>query len=57
MVTVIRDGKAYETEVKTGTETADLIQILDGISAGDIVTISSGYGLPSGTRVTVSNGN
>jgi len=57
VVTVIRDGKAYETEVKTGTETTDLIQILDGISAGDIVTISSGYGLPSGTRITVSNGN
>lgn len=56
VVTVIRDGKAYETEVQTGIETRELVQVLQGLAAGDIVATAGGYGLPTGTLVTVSNG-
>lgn len=52
VVTVVRDGKAYETEVETGSETHDLVQILDGLSDGDLVATSGGYGLPDGCLVT-----
>lgn len=56
VVTVIRDGKAYETEVQTGIETRELVQVRKGLAAGDIVATAGGYGLPTGTLVTVSNG-
>ncbi|MCA9218835.1 MAG: efflux RND transporter periplasmic adaptor subunit, partial [Planctomycetales bacterium] len=57
VVTVIRDGKAYETEVQTGIETRELVQVLKGLAAGDIVATAGGYGLPAGTLVAVSGGN
>ena len=53
VVTVIRDGKAHEIEVETGTETLDLVQILKGLSAGDLVATVGGYGLPEGCPVKV----
>jgi RND family efflux transporter MFP subunit len=54
VVTVIRNGKAFETEVQTGMEAQELVQILQGISANDIVATAGGYGLPDGTPVTVN---
>ena len=53
VVTVIRDGQAHEIEVELGTETHDLVQVLKGISPGDLVATAGGYGLPDGCPVTI----
>ncbi len=57
VVTVIRDGKAYETEVTLGVETSDRIQVLSGLSAGDQVATAGGYGLPEAYPVKIVSGN
>ncbi len=54
VVTLIRQNKAYETIVDTGIETHEYIQILEGLSAHDVVATSGGYGLPSGCPVTIT---
>ncbi len=51
VVTLIRDGKTRETVVKLGAETHDSFQVLNGLSEGDIVATSGGYGLPDGCPV------
>ncbi|MBI1355160.1 MAG: efflux RND transporter periplasmic adaptor subunit [Acidobacteria bacterium] len=56
VATVIRDGKAYETEVELGAETSELAQIVSGLSAGDVVATSGGYGLPDGCPVRIVEG-
>lgn len=53
VVTVVRDGKAYETEVELGVETGDLVQILHGLAPGDTVATAGGYGLPEGYPVKI----
>lgn len=53
VVTVIRDGKAYETPVETGVRTNDAVQITKGISSGDLVATEGGYGLPEACPVNV----
>jgi HlyD family secretion protein len=53
VVTVIRDQKAFEVKVELGTETADLVQILKGLSPGDVVATVGGYGLPEGCPVEI----
>ncbi len=53
VVTVIRDGKAYETHVEIGSETTQLVQITHGLTAGDTVATMGGYGLPDGCPVTI----
>ncbi|MCX5769783.1 MAG: efflux RND transporter periplasmic adaptor subunit [Candidatus Hydrogenedentes bacterium] len=53
VVTVIRDGKAYETEVQTGVRTPEVVQILSGLAAGEIVATEGGYGLPDGCPVSI----
>lgn len=53
VVTVIRDGAAYEVEVETGAETEELVQILKGLAPGDKVATAGGYGLPDGCPVQV----
>ncbi|MCD6287620.1 MAG: efflux RND transporter periplasmic adaptor subunit [Candidatus Hydrogenedentes bacterium] len=54
VVTVIRDGKAYETEVTVGVRTKKQVQILKGIKVGELVATEGGYGLPEGYPVTAS---
>ncbi len=54
VVTVIRDHKAYEVKVELGTETNDLVQVLKGLSPGDIVATVGGYGLPEGCPVEIA---
>lgn len=56
VVTVIHDHKAYETKVELGTETAELVQVLKGLSPGDIVATVGGYGLPEGCPVEITTG-
>ncbi|MGN6545737.1 MAG: efflux RND transporter periplasmic adaptor subunit [Aureliella sp.] len=56
VVTVIREGKAHEIEVETGTETAEFVQVLNGLHAGDVVATKGGYGLPDGCPVKIVAG-
>jgi HlyD family secretion protein len=48
VVTVVRDEKAHELEVHVGAITNKLVQILNGVSPGDLVAVEGGYGLPDG---------
>jgi len=48
------DGEAHETSVKTGVRTAGEVQILSGLRKGQQVVTAGAYGLPDGTKVTVS---
>jgi len=52
VVTLVRDGKSYETPVEIGVHTSDAIQITNGIASGDVVVTEGGYGLPDETPVT-----
>ncbi len=51
VVTLVRDGKTQETEVELGAETSELFQVTKGLSEGDVVATSGGYGLPDGCPV------
>ena len=53
VVTVVRDGKAYEIEVRLGVQTRHEVQVLEGLSEGDVVVTEGGYGLPDGCPVEV----
>ncbi len=55
VVTVARDGKAYETPVEIGVRTNELVQITVGISANDVVVTEGGYGLPDGCPLRITN--
>jgi len=57
VVTVVRDGRAYETEVQLGLEAGDLVQVVGGLAAEEVVATSGGYGLPDGTGVAVGEGD
>ncbi|MCH8966511.1 MAG: efflux RND transporter periplasmic adaptor subunit [Planctomycetes bacterium] len=51
---VVRDDKAYELEVSIGADTREYVQIMEGVSPGDLVITEGGYGLPEGCRVRTS---
>lgn len=53
VVTLVRDGKAYETEVQLGVQTHELVQVVKGLSHGDVVITAGGYGLPEGCPVRI----
>lgn len=53
VVTVIRDGKAYETPVDLGPQAGDVVQVVQGLSAGDTLATVGGYGLPEGCPVSI----
>jgi len=53
VVTVIREGKAYETEVEIGVKTAHFVQVIQGLAVDDLVTTAGGYGLPQGCPVQI----
>lgn len=55
VVTVIRDDKAYEVEVRLGVETHEFVQVLQGLSPGDVVATAGGYGLPEACPVRIIN--
>lgn len=61
VVTVIRDAKAVEAPVTVGVKSEGLVQIVSGLSVGDVVATQGGYALPDGYPVEVvsdsSNGN
>jgi multidrug efflux pump subunit AcrA (membrane-fusion protein) len=47
------DEKAHQKTVQVGIRSADMAQILSGISAGDPVITTGGYALPDGTQVKI----
>jgi multidrug efflux pump subunit AcrA (membrane-fusion protein) len=47
------DGKAHQKKVQVGIRNKDSAQILSGISAGDPVITTGGYGVPDGTQVEI----
>lgn len=48
VVTVVRDEKAHEVEVQLGGRTREMVQVTEGVHAGDLVAVEGGYGLPDG---------
>ncbi len=53
VVVVDADGTTKKQVVKIGIRTADAVQIVSGLSAGDTIVTQGGYGLDNGTKVTV----
>jgi RND family efflux transporter MFP subunit len=53
VVTVIRDGKAYETVIEIGTKTQESVEVVKGLSNGELVATAGGTGLPEGCPVKV----
>jgi RND family efflux transporter MFP subunit len=51
-VLTVRDGRAVETRVRTGRREGDLVEIVDGLTAGDAVVAEPGN-LASGQPVAV----
>lgn len=54
VVTVVRENKAYETEVALGVQTRDRAQVTRGLAPGDLVAVQGGYGLPDGCPCIVT---
>jgi membrane fusion protein, multidrug efflux system len=52
-VFVVRSGVAYATPVKIGTRGDSLVQITNGLSAGQTVVTTGAYGLEDSSKVTV----
>ena len=52
-VLVVRDGKAHEQRVRTGVRTGDRVELIDGVTPGDLVIVSPG-GLADGSPVTIA---
>lgn len=52
-VFVIRDGKAYKTEVETGISDDNSIEILSGLKEGDEVVVTGMNNLKENSKVTV----
>ena len=50
---LVKDGKVHEQRVRTGRRVGDRIEIVDGLTSGDIVVIEPG-GLADGAVVQVS---
>ena len=55
VVTVVREEKAHEVEIELGAQTHDWVQVLKGLSPGDIVVTAGGYGLPEGCPVRLKS--
>jgi len=59
VVTVVRGGKAYPTEIEISGPTAQevraggWVRVLAGLQAGDEVAVENGYGLPEDFPVTI----
>jgi HlyD family secretion protein len=49
-----KDGHAHQTVVKTGTRDDHDVQILSGLDAGQQVVTVGAYGLPDGSKVTIT---
>ena len=50
---VVRDGKAREQRIRTGVRVGDRVEILDGVSPGDVIILTPG-GLADGSPVAIA---
>ena len=50
------DQRAHQRKVKLGIRNGDLVQIADGVKAGEQVITAGAYGLPDNTQVRVETG-
>ncbi len=57
VVTVKPDNTVLSQKVHVGIQQGDKAQIVSGISVGEKVVSSGGYGLPDGTKVQPSANN
>ena len=48
-----KDNLAHEHKVETGIRTADKVQIVKGVQAGDRVIVSGGVGLDDGAKIRI----
>jgi multidrug efflux pump subunit AcrA (membrane-fusion protein) len=55
VVYAIRDGHAYQRIVKTGLRQEGVVEIVDGLSAGETVAADGAAYLTDKTAVTVTN--
>lgn len=46
------DGHAHQKDVKIGVRENDLVQVVEGVNAGDRVVASGAYGLPDNSKIT-----
>jgi len=53
-VFVINGDKAEERKIKTGIITADKVEVLDGLTAGEQVVVSGQLNLESGTAISIN---
>ncbi len=53
-VFVVRDGRADERRVQTGTTRGASVEIVSGLSAGEDVVVRGGFALKKGDRVTAT---
>ncbi len=54
VVFIVREGKAFLRQVRTGIEQKNTVQITDGIDAGDLVVVSGNQNLKDGMEVAVT---
>ena len=52
-ILLVKDGKAHEQRVRTGARVGDRVELIDGVSGGEVVIISPG-GLADGSSVTIA---
>jgi len=50
----VKDGTAEKLVVRTGVTDGDLTEVLEGVSVGDQVIVSSPASLKPGTKVTIA---
>jgi HlyD family secretion protein len=53
---VVKDGKTHNCPIRLGRRVDDFVEVLEGLSPGDQVVTSGGYGLPEGYPVVVKEG-
>ncbi|MEN6618646.1 MAG: efflux RND transporter periplasmic adaptor subunit [Rikenellaceae bacterium] len=54
-VWIVKNGKAEMTEIKTGTRTADMMEVLSGVEKGDTIITTGLMQLREGLSVTPTN--
>jgi HlyD family secretion protein len=55
VMTVGHDGRAHQKTIKVGIQSGDVVQVTQGLKAGETVITTGAYGLPDNTRVKVAD--
>jgi RND family efflux transporter MFP subunit len=53
VMVITADGTAHKRVVKLGIQTAETVQVLDGLTPNDMVITTGAYGLDDGTKVKI----